>query len=1048
MVRKKKLLIGMISVFMIGITLYNKPLSRIINVESRIYGTPANSSFTDENFYKCVVDAYNKENNTSLGYNVSLTDEQLASITELTCSNSNVVDTTGIEKMVGLEKLDLKSNEIKNIDLSHNTALTRLELYKNQVTCLDLSNNDKLEYAWLSDNKLSSVIIGENNFLTSLFLDYNELTNIDLSSATSLEYLSLLSNKLSDLDLKNNTSLINLNLNGNELSDIDLGQNTALEKLNLSGNKLTDIDLSKNVDLINLTIISSELINIDLSSNTNLRELDLSHNKLSGLDLSNNIDLRELHLNNNSLSELNLSQNTSLYLLDLGNNQLENINLSNNTGLKNLNLESNQISNIELSNNKLLTHLNLDNNNLTSLNLSNNKDLIVLRANSNKIESINLNNSYDLKTLYLRDNLISNIDLSRNADILNISLSNNKISTIDLSNNIKLDWLDLSENKIINTDLSNNILLTELYLGNNLLTEIDLSNNINLEALDIGGNQLTSLDLSNNTLIRNLYQIRSEKQLVIYENDLLGIEDMLLLNLINENGIKNQYLTTYTYTSVDGSEKNFNFYYLIKWIKSASSKYTINNDNYYIYTGHDTNVETILQNINLTGSNDVMGYIENNKYIIKYNDEVVKEFDIVNISSDKYDLTKSYLSGSLSDITNNVNVVNGSIGLNLITNKIEIKYNDDVLQEFGYVNYTSEKYDLSKNYIKVNDDNIQSLLNSINCTNCSVYVYDGTDNLTTGEFGDNQSLRIMYNDEVVKEYDLKYSASGVDLNKNELKLNLDTKKAYQLSADVIPVSAENKNVTWESSNPSIATVDENGLVTAKSYGETTITVKTEDGEFTDTCNVVVSEITTYTVTFKDGDNTYTSEFEENEDIVFKTDLEKTGYKLVGWKYNNQNYSLIDKLVMPGNDIELEAIWELVIPKIENYESDDNNITGISLKTNVDSLDLGVDSIYQVKVSKHDGSDKTSGLVGTGDKVKIYLDNQLVSEYDLIIKGDVTGTGTSTVSDVAKLYQYLKGKVKMDDCYVKAGNVVDSDSTIKVNDVAKLYQFIKGKINSI
>ena len=60
--------------------------------------------------------------------------------------------------------------------------------------------------------------------------------------------------------------------------------------------------------------------------------------------------------------------------------------------------------------------------------------------------------------------------------------------------------------------------------------------------------------------------------------------------------------------------------------------------------------------------------------------------------------------------------------------------------------------------------------------------------------------------------------------------------------------------------------------------------------------------------------------------------------------------------------------------------------------------------------------------------------------------DVTGTGTSTVSDVAKLYQYLKGKVTMDDCYVKAGNVVDSDSTIKVNDVAKLYQFIKGKIN--
>ena len=306
----------------------------------------------------------------------------------------------------------------------------------------------------------------------------------------------------------------------------------------------------------------------------------------------------------------------------------------------------------------------------------------------------------------------------------------------------------------------------------------------------------------------------------------------------------------------------------------------------------------------------------------------------------------------------------------------------------------------------------------------------------------------MYNDEILKEYELKYSVSGVSLNTNDLKLNLDNKKTYQLNSNITPTNAENKNVTWESSNPSVATIDENGLVTAKSYGDATITVKTIDGEFTDTCNVTVSEISTYTATFKDGNNTYTSEFEENEDVVFKTDLEKPGYKLIGWKYNNQEYKLTDKLPMPSNNIELTSIWELVIPKIKNYESDDNNITGISLKTEINNLNLGIDSIYQVKISKHDGTDKTTGLIGTGDKIKIYLDNKLVSEYDVIIKGDVTGTGTSTVSDVAKLYQYLKGKVTMDDCYVKAGNVVDNDSTIKVNDVAKLYQFIKGKISNL
>ena len=50
--------------------------------------------------------------------------------------------------------------------------------------------------------------------------------------------------------------------------------------------------------------------------------------------------------------------------------------------------------------------------------------------------------------------------------------------------------------------------------------------------------------------------------------------------------------------------------------------------------------------------------------------------------------------------------------------------------------------------------------------------------------------------------------------------------------------------------------------------------------------------------------------------------------------------------------------------------------------------------------------------------------------------------------MAKLYQYLKGKIDMEEHYVLAGNVVDTDNEIKIGDVAKLYQFIKGKISSL
>ncbi len=73
-------------------------------------------------------------------------------------------------------------------------------------------------------------------------------------------------------------------------------------------------------------------------------------------------------------------------------------------------------------------------------------------------------------------------------------------------------------------------------------------------------------------------------------------------------------------------------------------------------------------------------------------------------------------------------------------------------------------------------------------------------------------------------------------------LNIDS--TYQLMATITPSNADDLRVTWSSSNENIATVDENGLVTALSAGETTITVTTTDGYFTSDCVVAVVDTTT------------------------------------------------------------------------------------------------------------------------------------------------------------------------------------------------------------
>lgn len=86
------------------------------------------------------------------------------------------------------------------------------------------------------------------------------------------------------------------------------------------------------------------------------------------------------------------------------------------------------------------------------------------------------------------------------------------------------------------------------------------------------------------------------------------------------------------------------------------------------------------------------------------------------------------------------------------------------------------------------------------------------------------------------------AVTGVKLNYDTYKLyetGKDVDEAVKLTATVLPESAANKNVTWESSNPSVARVDRDGNVTAAGAGEATITVTTEDGDKTASCKVMV-----------------------------------------------------------------------------------------------------------------------------------------------------------------------------------------------------------------
>ncbi len=76
-----------------------------------------------------------------------------------------------------------------------------------------------------------------------------------------------------------------------------------------------------------------------------------------------------------------------------------------------------------------------------------------------------------------------------------------------------------------------------------------------------------------------------------------------------------------------------------------------------------------------------------------------------------------------------------------------------------------------------------------------------------------------------------YPVTNVSLDPTSLTLT-EGKETAVLHATVIPSYATNASVSWSSDNPEIVSVDQNGMVTPYKPGEATITVTTQDGNFT------------------------------------------------------------------------------------------------------------------------------------------------------------------------------------------------------------------------
>ena len=167
-----------------------------------------------------------------------------------------------------------------------------------------------------------------------------------------------------------------------------------------------------------------------------------------------------------------------------------------------------------------------------------------------------------------------------------------------------------------------------------------------------------------------------------------------------------------------------------------------------------------------------------------------------------------------------------------------------------------------------------------------------------------------------------YKVTKVELGKTSL--TLDVNESETLTATITPDNASNKNVTWESSNTNVATVDNTGKVTAVSEGTATITVTTADGGKTATCEVTVkpAEHTVTVLTDGKGSASASATTAAAGTTVTLTAKPDSGWRFSRWEVVEGDVTISgNSFTMPAENVIVRAVFSPVVNIPDTYDID-------------------------------------------------------------------------------------------------------------------------------
>ena len=261
---------------------------------------------------------------------------------------------------------------------------------------------------------------------------------------------------------------------------------------------------------------------------------------------------------------------------------------------------------------------------------------------------------------------------------------------------------------------------------------------------------------------------------------------------------------------------------------------------------------------------------------------------------------------------------------------------------------------------------------------------------------------------------------GVRLNTAEI--NLQIGKTQQLKATVIPENAKNKNVTWSTSNSTVATVDQNGVVRGVGNGTCEILVETEEGAKRAHCIVHVTVPVTGVSLAQETASIYTTKTLKLTATVYPSNATD---KSLTWSSSKPSVATVDAktglitgvghgdtiITVKTNDGGYHAACIVTVYK-------KTEVTGISLNT--ESRALYVGNTYQLKAT-------VEPTTATFPEVTWKSDNTSVATVDQFGLVRAVGVGTTFISVSSNDNPFIVKKCKIVSSIQTTGVKLNVDS---------------------